>query len=253
MGRHFHSRKGPLAALVLAAATVAPTGAALAGTAGASAGDAPSGPRVQADFNGDDLPDLAVGVPGESVGAVAEAGVVNVLYSTAGTGLGGTGSQMFSQDTDGVGSTAEQFDHFGAAVAVGDFNADGFDDLAVGAPDEAVGSLLSAGAILNAGRASQLLTQDTNGVSSDPEPFDGLGVALATADFNGDGPADLVLGVPGERVGTVPAAGAINVLPGTTAGLTGTGSQVFHQGVAGIGSDPETADFFGMALGVAAS
>ena len=64
--------------------------------------------------------------------------------------------------------------------------------------------------------------------------------------------AELAVGVPGERFDTVEAAGAVNVLAGTTAGLTGTGSQVFHQGVAGIGSDPETGDFFGMALAVAA-
>jgi hypothetical protein len=51
-------------------------------------------------------------------------------------------------------------------------------------------------------------------------------------------------------VGTVAAAGAVNVLPGTAAGLTGSGSQVFHQGVAGIGSDPETPDSFGTSLGV---
>jgi filamentous hemagglutinin family protein len=106
---------------------------------------------------------------------------------------------------------------------------------------------------LNTGRASQMISQDTNGVLSDPEAFDGFAVALAAADFNGDGPADLVVGVPGELVGTVQSAGAINVLFGTTTGVTGTDSQVFHQGVAGIGSDPEAGDFFGLALGVAAS
>jgi nicotinate phosphoribosyltransferase len=315
MRRHSLVRKSPLAALLLAAATVAPAGTALAGTADAPAGARAASPRAQADFNGDDLPDLAVGAPGESVGTIEEAGAVNVLYSAGATGLTGTGSQLITQDTAGVGSDAETGDHFGLALAVGDFNGDGFDDLAVGVPDETVGSLPGAGAInvlygsagglvgagsqlftqdnvgvaraaaagdltvgspgesvgtvegagvvhtvygvvggsLNAGRASQMLSQDTNGVLSDPESFDSFGQALAAADFDGAGQADLVVGVPGERVDVVEAAEAVNVLPGTAAGLTGAGSQVFHQGVPGIGSDPEMGDLFGMALGVAAS
>src|SRR5262245_54975983 len=41
-----------------------------------------------------------------------------------------------NQDTSGVAEFADPDDRFGAAMAFGDFNDDGFDDLAVGVPGE---------------------------------------------------------------------------------------------------------------------
>jgi hypothetical protein len=97
---------------------------------------------VRADFNNDGADDLAVGVPDENVGSIPAAGGVNVLYGAAG-GLTGSGSQFFTQ----VGSAPEPADFFGAALATGDFNHDGFADLAVGAPFEDAGSTVDAGAV----------------------------------------------------------------------------------------------------------
>jgi FG-GAP repeat len=209
------------------------------------------------DFNGDGFDDLAVGVPGESVGTVEAAGAVNVLFGTAG-GLTGAGSQLFHQDVAGIGSTAEVFDFFGSALAAGDLDGDGVDDLAVGVPDENVGTVEVAGAVnllygsptgLNGGRASALFHQDVAGIGSSAQPFDLFGAALAIGDFNDSGVSDLAVGAPGEAVGTVDAAGAAHVLFGRTTGVSGASSQLFHQGLAGVGSDPEVGDFFGAALG----
>ena len=91
------------------------------------------------DFNGDGFADLAVGAPGETIGAASRAGIVHILYGSA-NGLAAQGNQVFHQDRPGVQETAEGGDTFGWALATGDFNGDGFADLAIGAPGEAFGA-----------------------------------------------------------------------------------------------------------------
>jgi hypothetical protein len=198
---------------------------------------------VRADFNNDGADDLAVGVPGEDVGSVPDAGVVNVLYGSAGK-LTGSGSQLFTQ----VGSAPEPFDGFGDALATGDFNHDGFADLAVGASLEGVFSTPGAGAVSvlygSAGGLTRTGGQIFTQVGSAPEPFDLFGFALATGDFNHDGFADLAAGAPLEDAGSVVDAGAVSVLYGSAGGLTRSGGQIFTQ----VGSAPETGDHFGWSL-----
>jgi hypothetical protein len=208
------------------------------------------------DFNGDGLADLAVGVPGEDLGAVADAGAVNVLYrgTTPGSpgGWSGVGSQLFTQN--GAGGHAEAGDGFGHVVAVGDFNGDTFGDLAIGAPGENAGSVPDAGAVnVLYGSASglssvgaQQVTQNSPGVGSSAELGDAFGTALAAGDFNGDGFADLAVGVPLEA--GVVRTGAVNVLYGSAAGLSGAGSQLFTQNSPGVDDSSEAGDRFGQAL-----
>jgi hypothetical protein len=206
-------------------------------------------------FNNDDFVDLAVGVPGEDVGAITDAGAVTVLYGSA-TGLSGTGGQFFSQDTGGVLGAAETEDGFGSALGVGDFDNDGFADLAVGVPSEGFGAVSQAGAVnvlygsaggLTASGNQQFL-QGVGGVLGTAEIGDELGFALTGGDFNNDGADDLAIGAPFEDVGSVFDAGAINVLYGSAADLSVTGDQVFFQGGGGIAGVAEPSDFFGAAL-----
>jgi FG-GAP repeat len=207
------------------------------------------------DFDNDGFGDLAVGVPGESLGSIVNTGAVNVLYGTA-AGLIGSGSQTFTQNSSGVGSTAENQDSFGFALAAGDFDNDGFGDLAVGAPFESIGSISDAGAVNVlygtptglTGSGSQTFTQNSPGVGSTAEASDWFGFALAAADFDNDTFGDLAVGVPGESLGSTTGAGAVNVLYGTAAGLTGSGSQTFTQNSPGVGSTAEGGDGFGQAL-----
>jgi hypothetical protein len=170
------------------------------------------------DFNGDGVADLAAGASGEDVGSVDDAGAVSVLYGSA-DGLTAAGGRLFIQ----VGSAAETQDWFGWALAAGDFNQDGFTDLAAGAPFETVSNAFAAGAVsVLYGSAGGLTTSGGRlftQVAGNPEVGDQFGSTLAAGDFNQDGFVDLAAGAQGEAGG----AGAVSVLPGSATGLTAGG------------------------------
>lgn len=75
-------------------------------------------------------------------------------------------------------------------------------------------------------------------------------------DFNGDGFDDLAIGVRGEDVvmaaGTIESAGAVNVIYGSSNGLSATSpipDQFLVQGDAGVDDAAEESDLFGFSLG----
>jgi hypothetical protein len=94
------------------------------------------------------------------------------------------------------------------------------------------------------GTGSQLFTQ----VGGTVEAGDEFGSALAVGDFDNDTFADLAAGAPFENVGSTADAGAASVLPGSSAGLTTVGGQLFTQETPGVPGTAQELDFFGFTL-----
>jgi FG-GAP repeat len=115
----------------------------------------------------------------------------------------------------------------GPGVAALTLVGDGFLDVAVGAPREDVGAKADAGAVDvllgflegtgDLGSGSFTLTQGSNA-----EPGDLFGATLAAGDLTPDDHPlgeDLAVGAPGENLGTVADAGAVNVFTSDEGGL----------------------------------
>ena len=211
--------------------------------------------RIAGDFNGDGFDDLAIGAPNEDVGSVTNAGAVSVFYGTI-LGLNASGDQAWNQNVPGMLDAAESGEHFGWSLASGDFNADGFEDLAIGVIDESIDGVNRAGAVavvygsaggLNAA-GNQLWNQTNDGAPSSAEYADTFGFALSTGDYNGDERADLTIGIPFKRYGGNYVAGAALTLYGSDQGLTSDGSKWWNQANIPVDEAPEIADVFGWTL-----
>ena len=204
------------------------------------------------DFNGDGNPDLAVGVSGEAIGSVAGAGAVHLFVGTS-SGPSVVGNSALHQARPGVRGAVEEDDRFGSNLAVGDFDADGYADLAIGVPFEDIGSLIDAGAVqIIPGGPSGLsvagdysIHQNSPGFAGGSEPGDRFGDFTTTGDFDGDGFDDLAVGVPFEDIGPVTDAGATQVVYGSRAGLTGARDVAYHQDTPGVRGVVEPGDRFG--------
>jgi hypothetical protein len=229
-----------LSALLLPVVSTSPVGAA------SEAGEA-NGPR-RGDFNGDGFADLAIGVPLEDLTAENQ-GAVTVIYgSPQGLDPRQRPDQLLVQ-TDPEGPEAQ--DGFGLSLAVGDFNGDGFGDLAVGANGEdkgrdgnnegAVTVFYGSPSGLMA-RSAQYLTEPKTAEN------DQFGFTLAAGDFNGDGRDELAVSVLNRRVGGAIGAGSVVVFRGAAERLDAGRAIQVDQAGEGTKGWPGIGDQFGSVL-----
>jgi len=168
------------------------------------------------DTDGDGVPDLAAGAPGDDDGGSDRGAFYVVELNADGT------AKLVQKVSDTAGNflgTLDNADQFGSAVAsVRDLDSDGVDDLAVGSPGDddggsnrgAVFMLLmnSNGTVKTHRKISSLLGGFTGPLANG----DNFGVsAVSPRDLSGDGVADLVVGADRDDDGG-PMRGAVWVL-----------------------------------------
>lgn len=180
--------------LALATATAAALTGGLLSFAASPATAADSATVPHADFNGDGIGDVAFSADGAYVSGKKAAGQLVVLYGTA-TGVSSAKRHTISQNTTGAPGTAEAGDSFGYDTAFADFNGDGYDDIAVGASGEDVGSDVDGGGLaILWGSAAGITGKGVTVADPAPTAHDRWGKNLAAGDFDGDGKADLAVG-----------------------------------------------------------
>ena len=107
------------------------------------------GSVVTGDFNCDGIRDIAMGSPNQTVNGAPDAGEVSVLYGSSKGAFPWQNRHINQDSKDKNGKPAkgkaEAGDRFGHAVAAGDFNGDGCDDLAVGIPFEGLSNTVGQG------------------------------------------------------------------------------------------------------------
>jgi hypothetical protein len=211
------------------------------------------------DFNGDGRDDLAMGAPNDTrpcgSNDFCNDGAVIVAYGHA-SGITPFVGREMRQGVAGLPDVGEDGDQFGSALTAGDFDGDGFDDLAIGAPGEddtgAVLVVYGSPTTLDFSRHWYIRQEE---IGEDVEPGDRFGAVLTAGDFDGDGYEDLAVGAPGENGtdGVPDDMGMVAVVEGTQLGLTQFFVSLLYEHLLGgaleagdrLGNALEAADFDG--------
>ncbi len=209
-------------------------------------------PEDQPDFDGDGYADLVIGAPYEDIGSEVDAGGAIVLRGSSALARS-LGNVYWTQDSSGVPGIPEDGDLAASSLTHGDFDGDGYTDLVWGSRGEDISTVEDAGMVTAVygstsgldGTTAENWHQDDTGVPDAAGEDYEFGYSVTTGDFNGDGYADLVAGVPGSDSGAADEAGAVVILYGSSSGLDPSGvvsAQKIQQGDTSVGFSPETDD-----------
>ncbi len=144
----------------------------------------------------------------------------------------------------------------GYDAVIADVDKDGYGDIVTGnfmekSTSEPAGGLGGAVTVTYgastglSARTPVRITQDTTGVPGASEKGDAFGWSLAAGDTNGDGYADIAVGVADEDLSGRTNAGSVVILRGSSSGLTGSGARSFSQDTSGVPGTAESEDHFG--------
>jgi len=152
---------------------------------------------------------------------------------------------MLRQGHDGLPESEELEDHFGITLAVGDFDNDHHDDLAIGVRNEELNPPAVPATQINAGVVhvvygndmeppifgSELLYESstTFDLCGDSAAADYFGISLATGDFNDGTFDDLAIGSKKTIEGINEYHGDIHVVFGSASGLRDTDDQCIDE------------------------
>ncbi|MFD4631255.1 FG-GAP-like repeat-containing protein [Streptomyces sp. NPDC058284] len=159
----------------------------------------------------------------------------------------------------GRGGVGHTYKTLGTAYSgtVGDVDGDGYGDLItrdIGGITEEIDSAPGSITIQYGSSAGptdarkKVITQATAGVPGTSEENDAFGASLGAGDVNGDGRAEVAVGVPGESLGASTGTGEVVLLKGASkadGGMTGKGAVAYSQSTAGVPGVSETGDDFG--------
>jgi hypothetical protein len=166
------------------------------------------------------------------------------------------GSLFWKGGAEGFGEDPAELES-GASGTVGDIDDDGYGDLVMRVvPDDAADLLeydegtvkVHYGSPEGPGDETTTVDQDSPSVPGVGEEGDQFGYQLTAGDVDGDGHADIGVGVPFETLGTGGArkeTGTTMLLPGGERGTFGTRAQVVSQDGKGVPGKAEAGDRFG--------